>query len=216
MKQLRVLGLLLLAACASASGTAAQNPPRSAPTAGVLADTGSAGLVPAGFGTLRQDDIALKIPLDNVAVRMIPLDESVIRTLSPDSYRALRDVLASRRDEIARLARLHGLREANVWYVSFFGLTQEARFTPTDVTVTSNGREFRPLEVLPLTAGFGEQRVQPRELQQALYLFEDGIDLSQPLTVTMGIERNTDWQNILRTIERERAMIRSRAANARE
>ena len=58
--------------------------------------------------------------------------------------------------------------------------------------------------------------MQPRELQQALYLFEDGIDLSQPLTVTMGIERNTDWQNILRTIERERAMIRSRAANARE
>lgn len=214
MKHLRLVGLMLAAACASAGGTAAQNPAATAP-AGTLADTGTAGLVPPGYGTLRQDDIAIKIPLDNVAVRLIPLDESVIRTLSPDSYRALRDLLASRRDQIARLARQHGLRQANVWYVSFFGLAPQAQFTPTDVTITSNGREFRPVEIVPLTSGFGEQRLQPREVQQALYLFEDGLDLSQPLTVTMGIERNTDWQAILQTIERERAMIRSRAASAR-
>lgn len=216
MKRFRTLALLMLAACASAGGSAAQNPPRAATSAGVAADTGSAGLVPPGYGTLRQDDIAIRIPLDNIAVRLIPLDESVIRTLSPDSYRALGDLLASKRDQITRLARLHGLRQANVWYVSFFGLAPQAQFTPTDVTITSNGREYRPLEIVPLTAGFGAQRLQPREVQQALYLFDDGLDLSQPLTVTMGIERNTDWQAILRTIERERAMIRSRAAHARE
>lgn len=215
MMRFSTVMLLLVAACASARGSAAQNPSRPMPSS-ASADTGIAGVVPAGYGTLRQDDIAIKIPLENVAVRLIPLDESVIRTLSPDSYRALHDVLASKQDQITRLARVHGLQQANVWYVSFFGLAPAARFTPTDVTITSNGREFRPLEIVPLTAGFGEQRLQPREVQQALYLFDDGIDLSQPLTVTMGMQQNTDWQTILRTIDRERAMIRSRAASARD
>lgn len=217
MKRLGSVVLVLLAACASATGTGAQNPPRAtAPARRAPTDTGSAGLVPPGYGSLRQDDIAIKLGLGDVAVRLIPLDESVIRTLSPDSYRALRELLASRRDQITRLARVHGLQQANVWYVSFFGLAPQARFTPTDVTITSNGREFRPLEILPLTSGFGEHELQPREVQQALYLFDDGIDLSQPLTVTMGMQRNTDWQAILQRIETERAMIRSRAASARD
>ena len=217
MKRFPMLLLVVAVACASANGSAAQNPASPAsPSRAAAADTGTAGLIPAGYGSLRQDDIAIKIPLENVAVRLIPLDESVIRTLSPDSYRALHDVLASQQDQITRLARVHGLQQANVWYVSFFGLAPEARFTPTDVTITSSGREFRPLEIIPLTAGFGEHRLQPREVQQALYLFDDGIDLSQPLTVTMGMQQNTDWQTILRTIEQERAMIRSRAATGRE
>ncbi len=220
MKRARLLLMAMVAACASAPGgsgrAGAQNPPR--PVAAAAAnDTGTAGLIPAGYGSLRQDDIAIKIPLDNVSARLIPLDESVIRTLSPDSYRTLHDLATSNRATIERLSRLHNLREANVWYVSFFGLApNEATFTPTDVTITSNGREFRPLEIIPLTSGFGEQRLAPREVQQALYLFEDGLDLSQPLTVTMGIQRNTDWQTILRTLDRERAMIRSRSAKSRE
>jgi hypothetical protein len=63
-----------------------------------------------------------------------------------------------------------------------------------------------------LTRGFGQQRLQPRENQQALYLFDDAVDASQPLVVTMGNERNTDWEITLRKIERERSQIRARAA----
>jgi hypothetical protein len=99
--------------------------------------------------------------------------------------------------------------------VTFFGLAPEARFTPTDVTVTAAGREFRPLEIIPLTSGFGEQRLGTRETQSALFLFDDGLDTDQPVTVTVGIVRNTDWQSILRTTERERAVIRSRASSAK-
>jgi hypothetical protein len=153
--------------------------------------------------------------MSDISVRLIPLDENVIRVLAPDSYRALRQLVDSRRDQIDRLARAHGLQTPQVWYVTFFGLAVESRFTPTDLTVTSAGREFRPLEILPLSSGFSEERLQARETRSALYLFEDGLDDTQPLTVAMGTARSADWQGILLTIERERALIRSRAVRAK-
>ena len=168
--------------------------------------------MPAGLGSLRQDDIAIKLQLPDVLVKLTPLDESVIRTLSPDSYRALRELAESRRAALARLASQHGFLRGDVWYVSFFGLAPEARFSPLELTVTSAGRDFRPAEVIPLTAGFGSQRLRPRETQSALYLFDDAVDVDQPLTVSLAGQQSVSWTSILRTIERERALIRSRAA----
>lgn len=215
----RALAALLAAAagCGAPQATAQQPAPTPAPspTASAVARADSAGLVPAGFGTLRQDDLSIKLSLEQVQVRLIPLDEGIIRLLSPDSYRALRDLAASRRREVDRLVSLHGLRDRRLWLVSFFGLAPEAQFSPLELTITAAGREFRPIEVLPLSAGFGEQRLQPRETQAALYLFDDGMDLSQALSVLFGRARSTDdWSAILRTIERERNVVRARAARA--
>jgi hypothetical protein len=172
-------------------------------------------MVPAGYGTLRQDDIAIKLQVQDVLVRLVPLDEGVIRVLSPDSYQALRQLAESRNDQLARLTTLHGLRERRLWFVTFFGLAPDARFTPTDVTITAAGREYRPLEIIPLGARFGEQRLQPRDSQSAIYLFEDGLDVSQPVVVISGSQRNAGWQESLRAIERERALIRSRAGRGK-
>ena len=202
------VAILLIVGCAAPSARTATP----APAAAALADTVPSESVPVGFGTLRQEQIAIRLQMQGVLVQLVPLDESVIRLLSPDSYRALRQLAESRSDEITRLATQHILRERNVWYVTFFGLAPDARFTPTDVTITSLGREFRPVEIIPLRAGFGEQRLQPRETQPALYLFGDGLDVWQPLTVTSGAQRSTSWSETLRTIERERALVRSRAS----
>ena len=109
---------------------------------------------------------------------------------------------------------MHSVREPRVWIVRFVGLAPDARFVPTDFTVTSGGREYRPFDIIPLSPGFGAQRLQPREQQSALLLFEEGLDVSQPLVVTMGSQRNTDWETILlKTIDPERAAIRARAGS---
>jgi hypothetical protein len=102
-----------------------------------------------------------------------------------------------------------------VWYVSFFGLAPEARFSPQELTVTSVARDFRPAEIIPLTAGFGSQRLQPRETQSALYLFDDALDVDQPFTVSLAGQQSASWTTILRTIERERSLIRSRVSRQR-
>ena len=208
--------LVLLVPCVLAcrAGTQTQSPP-AAPSLdepGALADTVGVGLVPAGFGSLRQDEIAVKLRLPGLLVRAIPLHESIIRVLSPDSYRALRDLRQGKRDAILDLARRNGVRGENLWYISFYGLEPEARFSPREVVISEGGRDFRPLDVVPLTPGFGEQRLAQREIQSGIFLFEDGLDVNQPLAVAVEVARDASWDSTLRLIERERALVRSRAA----
>ena len=58
----------------------------------------------------------------------------------------------------------------------------------------------------------GEQRLKQREAQSAIYLFDEAIDLDQPLSVTFQNVRDDTWEQILTRIERERALVRARAA----
>lgn len=209
-----VAAFLLLAGalgCAGSQQPAGAAPAGAAPTSD--APLTASVLVPPGYGTLRQDDIAIRLQLEGVQVKAIPLDEGVIRLLSADSYRALRDLQESRRADLAAVARRFGLQQYRLWYVSYFGLNPEARFSPNELTLINNGRDFRPLDVLPITAGFGENRLQQRETQAALYLFDGALDVSQPITVRVesAMDANT-WTAVLQRVERERALVRSRAA----
>lgn len=169
-------------------------------------------LVPAGYGSLKQEDIAIRVARGGLQVQAIPLDETIIRVLSPDSYRALREQLASRRPSLDSLARRTGLGGFSVWLVRFHGLEQgETPFSPMEFIVTSVGRDFRPIEVMPVTPGFGQQRLRQREVQQALYAFDPQVNVNQPLTVQYETSRNSEWPLILSRIERERVLVRSRA-----
>ena len=212
----RCLTTALPAALMCAAQVACGQPPKPAQapapaSAGVVSDTSGRAIIPPGYGTLRQEDITVKISLSDVEAWLVPLDESVIRVLSPDSYRQLRGLVESQRDRVTRASSVHGLRAPSLWYVRFFGLAPEAQFNPTDVTITASGRDFRPVEIVPLTTGFGAQRLRAREMQAALYLFDDAVDVSQPVTVSMGPVHSERWGDILRNVERERAVIRSRA-----
>lgn len=175
-------------------------------------DTTGHANVPVGFGTLRQDEIAIRMELPGLIVRAIPLDESLIRLLTPDSYRALRELQESNKQAIAAVTRRTGGRAPDLWYVSFYGVQPDVHFSPMELVITSSGRDFRPLEVLPLSSGFGEQRLKQREAQSAIYLFDEAIDLYQPLSVTFQNIRDETWEQILTRIERERALVRARAS----
>jgi hypothetical protein len=177
----------------------------------ITTDTAGRALVPPWFGALHQDDIAFHLSALGLLVRALPLDESVIRLLTPDSYRAMRDLQQSKRGAIDAVARRNGGRPISVWFVSFYGLEPDAPFTPLDLMVTSSGRDFRPYDVLPLTTGFSEQRLRQRETQNALYLYDGDVDLNQLVVVTYQGVQDNSWDQTLQHIERERAMIRARA-----
>ncbi len=203
-----------MAACATLSGEHETVEPGQEHEV-LLHDESASDLIPAGFGSMRQEDIAVRVLLPGVQVRLIPLDESVIRVLSPDSYRALRDLLEGNRAEITRVAGRYGVRAPSLWYASFFGLQPEARFSPMEVVIGSSGRDYRPLDLVPLSAGFWQQRIRQREVQTAIYVFEEGINVNQPLVITVESVRNSSWSAILRAVERERALVRSRATAPR-
>jgi hypothetical protein len=182
--------------------------------AGAVQDT-AAGLVPAGYGSLRQEDIALRLQVRGLQVRAIPLDEKVIRLLSPDSYRNLHELARSRAAQLEGVARRSGVRSLSLWLVSFYTAEQgETRFSPRELFIRNVGRDFRPLEVIGLSAGFGEQRLRPRETQSAILAFDGQVDVNQPLDVAYEGAFNGEWGAMLNRLERERSLVRTRAAAA--
>jgi hypothetical protein len=209
----------LLNACVSAPSVAAQVTPTTLPAgqSGTPGDTLDPNWVPVGFGTLRQDDLALKVsPATGLQVRAIPLDERVIRLLSPDSYRSLRELLTSKDRELLAVKERNRLPSYSIWYVSFFAQEQgETRFSPQEFIISNTGRDFRPLDMLPITPGFGEYRLRQRDVQSALLIFDGQLDVNQPLSALMeSTPSATDWNRVIQRIERERSLVRSRAAAA--
>lgn len=202
------------AACAPVQQSAAQ------PPAGVVAaeaDTLDPNFVPAGFGSLKQDDIALKLaPGSGLQVTAVPLDERLLRLMAPDTYRSLRELPASKARAIDAVKERTRLPSYSIWLVSFYALEQgETRFSPGEFIISNVGRDFRPLEILPLSTKFGEHRLMQRERASALFVFDGQLDVNQPLTAQMeGARSATDWNEVLRKVERERALVRSRAAGA--
>lgn len=201
---------LAVAACAGGTPSAGGQSQTLTP---ISDDTTGRASVPVGYGTLRQDDIAIRMELPGLIVRAIPLDENLIRLLTPDSYRALRELQESNKQSIAAVTRRTGGRSPDLWYVSFYGVQPDVHFSPMELVITSSGRDFRPLEVIPLSSGFGEQRLKQREAQSAIYLFDEAIDLDQPLSVTFQNIRDDSWEQILTRVERERALVRARASH---
>ena len=169
------------------------------------------GLIPPGFGTLRQEDISLQLQIQGLIVTAVPLEESVIRTLSPDSYAALK----ANRERMSRAldtvrTRL-GLPSVQAWFVTFTNAESgEARYDADDVSIRSAGRDYRPLRILPLKPGFGDGRLAQRVRQSAVYAFDPAVDLAQPLMLTAGAVSSSAWGDITQRIERERALVWSR------
>lgn len=210
------VGCLLAAmACGGPPPAPTTRPPGTTIEPGRAVLDSNSSLIPAGFGTLKQSDLEIVLEPEGVHVTSIPMDESVIRTLAPDSYRRLRATIDSKRTTIMQRASMRGIREPRVWYVRFYGRTPDAHFAATDLTVTSGGRDYRPFDIVPISSGFGEQRLQPRDTQTGLLLFEEGVDASQPMVVAMGSERSLDWDTngILKKLDAERAAIRARATS---
>ena len=207
------LAALQAGGCTSAAaGPGAAVPAPTAPRSTLTGDT--TALVPAGFGTLRQADLAVRVAIvGGATAQLLPLEEAFIRLLAPDSYRAMRDLRASRRVALDSIAQRFRYPRYSVWYVSYFGREQgEARFSPFEVIITNAGRDYRPLDVVPLTSGFGEQRLQQRDTQSALYVFDGTLDLNQPLEIAVETTRDASWGSVvLPRVERERALVRARA-----
>lgn len=211
-----VAGTLACAGAPPATRGTAATPQDTTGTRGQASSDSLPGLVPAGYGTLRQEDLSVRLESSNLQVRAMPLDESIIRLLSPDSYRAMSELKRSKTDAVATIARRYGVRELSLWYVSFFAVQRgETRFSPREFIITNVGRDFRPLDLIPITPGFGSQRLRQNERQDALYVFDRQLDVQQPLTVSYETARNDGWGLVLPLIERERAAVRSRAGARR-
>jgi len=167
--------------------------------------------LPAGYGTLKRDDIAVRLTTDNLQIQVLPLDEQVIRLLAPDTYRSLTDFVARQRAAIASLAAQAGVAHPSLVMVTFYGLVPQARFSPEDLNLASRGRLFRPVGIVPLSPRWSSNLLDAREQAVAIYLFDEGISFREDLTVSYQGLANDSWSRSIRSLDQERARVRARA-----
>lgn len=180
-------------------------------------DTTAQGqLPPAGYGTLRQEDVALRLRTATLQIRVVPLDERVTRLLASDTYNSFHRLKQSRAAEIQTAADRYGIGTTVLFLVTFFGGQDQARFDPQNLTIMSQNRFFRPVEIFPLSPLWSGQLLNQRETATAIYLFEDGITILQPFSVTYENTSTNRWEQVLRRLDRERASVLARAAGERK
>jgi hypothetical protein len=199
-----LFAILLSAACASgpaASPVMAQTPTDTTRTLAPARDT-----LPVGFGSLKQDEVTLSIRTGALLLKVTPLTEDVTRLLAPDTYRRLHALAETRRDEASR-----GIGTRELFLVSFYSYQPDVTFQPEDIQLLYQGRTLRPEAIVPVTGGWGRQRMQQQESESAVYAFEGPIDYQQEIVLRYGMEESAAWRTIISKLQVERAKVKSRA-----
>ena len=172
---------------------------------------GQVRAAPVSYGTLNQNDLALRMQNDDLEIRFIPLDPEVTRLLANDAFQSLRSLVEGRRRAIDSVASRAGVSVPGLALVSFFGLRADSRFDPQTLTLLIRNRTFQPLGVIPITGKFSSQQLNTREQASAIYLFEEDIPVSDSFTLSYGTMVSDDWQSKQSILDRERARVSVRS-----
>jgi hypothetical protein len=170
-------------------------------------------LPPAGFGTLSQDDITIPVDVssDNLAIKVTPLTEWVIRMTAPDTYRRLNGYKVARGEQIRDRTRRNGERGwPLVLFVSFYTRAVESTYEPYDLQIRAQNVVYRPFDIIAVTPDFNRERLRQQESQVALYLFEGDIDLDLPIEVEYDGRRGMRWAGIRSVLDRELTKVMTR------
>lgn len=178
---------------------------------GASPDTAGAELPPKHYGTLRQDDLSIRLVLDDIEIRCMPLDERVLRLLATDAYESLSRLVATRRSALDSVGRSAGVTNPGLMLVTFFGQKPTARYTPDDFTLIIRNQPYRPIGFVPFTANFGAGQLDVREQATGIYLFSERIPVYEGFGVSYAGNASDAWSGLLTRIERERARIMGRA-----
>jgi len=197
MRRFGFLAALALAACAPAARGQ---------------DSASAGDIPPGLGTLSQDDIALTMRQEELEIRVVPLDERVLRLLTPDTYRSLHDLAQQRSPQVDSVSRQNGVSLPGIFLVTFFGRRQGARFDPQNLNLQVRGQLFRPIGVVPYSSNFNSQQLDQRQQATGLILFEEPVPVFETFTVSYGVISDA-WEGKLAKIQRERSRVLGRSSS---
>lgn len=176
--------------------------------------TSDPALPPAGFGQFNQDVITLRLRSGTLEIRVVPLDERVLRLLSNDGYNSLRSLVAAHQERIDTIARRAGVQEPGIALVTFFASTPNTRFDPQLLNITVRNRLLRPIGVIPLSPAMSAQQLEIRDQATGLFLMEERIPVTEPFVVGYLGDRADDWDRRLGRLDAERGRIRVRAQGA--
>lgn len=179
-------------------------------TVGAQDETLSGDLPPAGYGTIRSDQLSIRLTLDDIELRFLPLDERVLLLVAKDGYDALKGLIASRQTAIDSAASNAAVSTPGLVLVTFFALRADARFDPENVSLLYHNQLWRPVAIVPVTANFTGRQLPVRQQASAIFLFDNPLPVYEQFDVVYGTVQSSAWQEALRRIERERGLVMSR------
>jgi hypothetical protein len=103
--------------------------------------------IPAGLGTLRQEEISITLRRGEVLVRVTPLDESIILVTAPDTHERL-SAFARGHQEIFR-ERTGSAVPFQLFLVSIYTEALDQTFEPEALSLVNRGLRHRPAGIRP-------------------------------------------------------------------
>ena len=191
-------GTALMGLCMAVSPARAQNP------------ASGSDLPPVGYGALSQDQLSVRLSVADIEVRFLPLDERLLRLVAKDGYASLHALVADRQAQIDSVAREAGLTDPGLALVSFFGLRDDARFDPENLSLGYHNHSYRPAGIVPITGNFSSRQLAVRRQASAIYLFEVALPIFEQFDVGYGGVQSRAWTDILPRLQRERSRVLSR------
>jgi hypothetical protein len=166
-------------------------------------------MVPAGYGTLLQDQITLQLRSGALLIKVTPLTEAILRLTASDTYGRLRGL---REAHGPRAARTAVSSEPSLFLVSLFSYQPDVTYEPEDLLLVNQGRRLRPQGIAPISPAWGTQRLGQQEARMAVYAFEGGMEWEGELIVEYQQLRNEQWRDrIVPLLEAERVKVRARS-----
>jgi hypothetical protein len=171
--------------------------------------------VPPGYGSLSQNDLALRVSNDDLEIRFVPLHPRITPLLAPDTYRSLHNLVETNRRAIDSAASRAGVSPPGLALVTFFGKRADVRFDPQTLNLLIRNSLFRPVGLIPLDAKFPSQQLGVREQASAIFLFEQDLPVDDSFTMSYGNLISEDWRGKLAGLDRERSRVAARARGER-
>ncbi|MGH7657265.1 MAG: hypothetical protein ACREL6_03455, partial [Gemmatimonadales bacterium] len=150
----------------------------------------------------------------DLEVRILPLEESLLTLLAPDSYSSLHQLRASRQGQIDSAASRYGVADPGVVMVTFFGRAPGVQYDPQNLVLFIRSQLYRPFAILPFTSNFDSRRLEVRQSAIGLFLFEEPIPVFEGFQVSYGNESSDAWLNKISLLQRERTRVQGRAQGA--
>jgi hypothetical protein len=163
--------------------------------------------LPLDRGRLRQDDIAMEWNRATLAIRFVPLDERVIRLLSPDAAQSLHALLQGARARIDSATSMRGIRDPGIALVTFHALAPGTRFDPQLLSLSVRGQLWRAVATVPLSTAWGNDQLDVRSAAIGLVIFDHPIPVREAFNATYAEASSVDWGLRLAKFDTERARI---------
>jgi hypothetical protein len=211
---------IMAAGAALAAACAGSHPPPASGGAPVVSDSSGAsrGAEPPppaaaasrstadSTGFLDRDDVTVRMAGDGLIIDIMAMSREVVSLATDDLRTYLQEALKKVPDTVPADLR----RDGTFFLVGFTSTEKEVPFEPSQVQLNSEGRQFYPRYIVPVSQGFESKVLRILSAPVwAVYIYDPGIDLVSNLEFTYGngLSTGSAWRRVVRAVE----LARSRA-----